>query len=332
MTPAGKLLAGFSYSDRIAPILDGSVTDERLHLTFELDSATRIFHRTLEGQEFDLAEMSLAAHCMAASRGDRRFVGLPIFTSRMFRHHSIYVWGDRFHLPQQLNGGRIGVSDYGSTTSVWLRGILSQYHGLDHRDLSWCIGPTDAASNGGSQSKPLSSQPIPPGIKQMQPSPNSSLIDMLERGELDAVICPHRPRSATSGTTSLRPLFHDPIAVEKSYLRTTGLFPIMHLCVLRSDKYQQDPALAKQIHQLFHAARQVAQERLKYTDTLVAMVPWLGYAADPTLDSFPAGGWAYGVKDNQHCLETFLGYLEDQELVATPINTNDIFAAEFLGG
>lgn len=161
------LIAGFSYSDRIAPILDGSATDSSLSLVFRLGPATQIFQRALTDHEFDLTEMSFAAHCIARSHGDDRFVGLPIFTSRMMRHHSIYVWGDHLHQPGQLAGARIGLHDYSSTTAVWLRGILAEHHGLDLSNITWCVGSIDDASHNKSGGTSPFSQSLPEGIRQM---------------------------------------------------------------------------------------------------------------------------------------------------------------------
>ena len=56
------------------------------------DRPASIFRRALaEDAPFDIAEMSLATAYVLADQGDPRFVALPVFPSRLFRHGFITV-------------------------------------------------------------------------------------------------------------------------------------------------------------------------------------------------------------------------------------------------
>jgi len=73
-----------------------------------------IFWRQLKHEEFDIAEMSLSSYVMARSRGDERFVAIPVFTLRIFRHSCIYInvhKGIKTRGPAGQEGRRSGVPD-----------------------------------------------------------------------------------------------------------------------------------------------------------------------------------------------------------------------------
>ena len=65
-----------------------------------------------------------------------------------------------------------------------------------------------------------------------------TLHDMVATGEIDAVMCPHRPAGLSDGSGRVRRLFPDYVQVEQDYYRRTGFFPIMHLTLIRRDLYE----------------------------------------------------------------------------------------------
>ena len=111
-----------------------------LALRHEIDGPVRIFARALGADlPYAAAEMSLATAYVLAERGDRRFVALPVFPSRMFRHSAFYVAG-AIERPAQLAGARIGVQRYGMTAAVWARHLLAEGYGIAPHELRWWIG------------------------------------------------------------------------------------------------------------------------------------------------------------------------------------------------
>ena len=62
---------------------------------------------------------------IAVSRGDTRWVAIPVFTMRKFFYTSIIVRTDSgIAVPTDLRGKRIGVPEYQQTWAIWSRGIL----------------------------------------------------------------------------------------------------------------------------------------------------------------------------------------------------------------
>ena len=112
---------------------------------------SELFWRQLHFSEFAVSEMSCSSFVIAVERGDTRFVGLPIFTTRRFFHTSILVRRKAgIETPADLSGKRVGVPEYQQTAAVWSRGVLKDDFGVDPKDIEWCMERTPEMSHGGS--------------------------------------------------------------------------------------------------------------------------------------------------------------------------------------
>src|SRR4030088_748894 len=140
--------------DRTQALIDGRVAPEGVDLTFIPLRPGEAFWRMLNHGEFDVAEMSLSSYTILRSEGDTRFIAIPVFPSRVFRHSALYVRADsRIERPEDLKGKRIGVGDYQMTAAVWVRGFLTHEYGVTPKDI------------GGSTAKPIRSIKPPDGIR-----------------------------------------------------------------------------------------------------------------------------------------------------------------------
>src|SRR5262249_45644833 len=163
--------------DRTQPLIDGRVRPEGVDLTFLALRPGESFWRMLNHGEFDASEMSLSSYTILRSEGDTRFVAIPVFPSRTFRHSAVYVRADSpFEHPEELKGKRVGVGDYQMTAAVWVRGFFAHDHGVAPEDVTWVTG------------KPIRSIKPPEGIRQELLSGDTTLEAMLERGEIDALV------------------------------------------------------------------------------------------------------------------------------------------------
>ena len=317
------LTIGISTNDRMLPLLLGDVPTPGLDLTFDRASPTGIFKRALDEGAFDVTEMSFAAYCILLSRGETPFVGLPVFVSRMFRHGCVFVRdGGLIEAPEDLRNTRIGIPEYQMTAVVWMRGILDEFHGVDPRAVQWVRGGVNTP--GGRREKmPLRL----PGTYMVSDIEDSSLNDALLTGEIDALITTRLPEGLGKG---VRPLFSDVKAAERAYYDASGIFPIMHLLVLRREVYERDPALAQAVYDVFVAAKHHSLERLYDIDALAVMVPWL---VPEMAESFAVLGrdpWPYGCAANHDDFDVFLRYLRQQELLEAPLEREALFARELL--
>src|SRR5262245_65433905 len=111
--------------------------------------------------EFDVSEMSLSSYTILRSEGDTRFIAIPVFPSRVFRHSALYVRADSpIESPEDLKGKRVGVGDYQMTAAVWLRGFLPHECDVKPAEIGWVTAQRTRAS---SRPGALRPQPIPAG-------------------------------------------------------------------------------------------------------------------------------------------------------------------------
>src|SRR5690606_21033280 len=81
-------------------------------------------------------------------------------------------------------------------------------------------------------------------------------------GKIDAIISAKMPPSFMQGDPRVVRLFPEPREAEAAYFRATGIFPIMHVLVMRRRIYEQNPALAMTVYRAFDDARALSLARL----------------------------------------------------------------------
>jgi threonine dehydratase len=94
--------AGVDYLDRTRTLVDGTTRPAGISLRFISLPPNEVFRRVAQHTEFDAAEMSISTFMNLVSRGDARYVGIPVFPSRNFRHG--YVFVHPFDDPQIIAG------------------------------------------------------------------------------------------------------------------------------------------------------------------------------------------------------------------------------------
>jgi 4,5-dihydroxyphthalate decarboxylase len=306
-----KLTLACGRYDRTQPLIDGRVEPQGVELTFLPMRPGETFWRMLNHGEFDVSEMSLSSYTILRSEGDTRFIAIPVFPSRVFRHSAIYLpAGSRLERPEELAGKRIGVGDYQMTAAVWTRGMLMHEYGVRPEDVIWVTG------------KPIRSIAPPAGIRMEAIPADTTLEAMLERGEIDALMSVMIPKSL--GKTTRR-LFREPRKVESDYYRKTGIFPIMHTLVLKTALYQQHPWLAASFYRAFCRARDLAYAQMYDTDALTVSLPWVIDDVETTRDIFGPQIWDYSIEGSRPTLEALMTYLDEQKLSRRRMTVEELF-------
>jgi 4,5-dihydroxyphthalate decarboxylase len=320
MGPLRISLACGDY-DRVRPLRDGRVVPDGVELEHTVMPSYRIFAEQVRTRRWDVSEMSLGSYLTLASRGDNPFVAIPVFTSRYFRHGFIWTNAERgIERPEDLRGRRIGVPDYHMTAAIWMRGMLSDDHGVGVRDVHWLTGGLD---------KPGSTDRIEldaaPGIR-VEPIPQDRTLDeMLLSGEIDALMAALPPRSFERGDPRVRRLFADHVRAERDYHRRRGNFPIMHCVALRRDVHEAHPWLAASLFGAFTEAKELCLRELDAPGALPVTLPWLTDFLAEVRDVLGQDFWPYGVEPNRHDLETLIRYCDEQGLLAGPLSVDELF-------
>lgn len=306
-----KLTLACGRYDRTQPLIDGRVEPEGVDLTFLPLRPGETFWRMLNHGEFDVSEMSLSSYTILRSEGDTRFIAIPIFPSRVFRHSAVYLRADsKVDKPQDLKGRRVGVADYQMTAAVWVRGFLADDYGVRPEDIDWVIG------------RPVRTIKPPAGIRCEFMKPETTLEAMLERGEIDALASVMIPPSL--GTT-VRRLFPDPRKVEREYYERTGIFPIMHTFVLKTRLYEENPWLAISFYRAFCRARDIAYHWMYDTDALTVGLPWVIDELEQTRKIFGPQIWDYSIEGSRPTLEALMRHLDEQKLTRRRMKVAELF-------
>ena len=141
---------GLTSNPRTWPVIDGQVTPDAIDLVPTVLHPSELFWRQLRFAEFDVAEMSVSSLMMAKSKGDDRFVGIPVFTTRRFFHTGILVRrAAGIETPADLKGKRVGVPEYQQTAALWARGVLQHEFGVAPKDMEFWMERPPSHSHGG---------------------------------------------------------------------------------------------------------------------------------------------------------------------------------------
>jgi 4,5-dihydroxyphthalate decarboxylase len=308
--------------DRVWPLVDGRVRPEGIDLNVIPLEPEELFWRMINHAEFDVAEMSLSSYAVAMAGGDTRFVGIPVFLSRSFRHSSLYVREDSpVTGAAGLAGLRVGVPEYQMTAAVWTRGLLHHEFGVDLDGITWRTGGLEQPGRVERQALTL------PDRVRIDPVPGT-LSQALLDGEIDALMAPRVPSVFRRG--GVRRLFPDYAQREADYYRRTGIFPIMHMVVVRADVAREHPWVARSLYKAFTEAKNVALAGLADAPALRYTMPFLLDALERQQEIFGADPWPYGVTPNRTALEVFADYLLEQGLTPDRIGVNDLFAPSTL--
>ncbi len=312
------IMIGMRDYDHTRALADGRVKIAGVNLKFvNLTPPSQIFLRMLNDEEFDASEMSLSNFMIAMGKGDRRFVALPVFPSRVFRHS--YLWVNTkaaIAKPADLKGKKVGIADYSMTALLFVRGLLEHEYGVAPKDIHWFRRRNEHVAID-----------LPPGIRIDSIGKDQSLDSLLETGALDAVAVTSAPRAFIEGSPLVQRLFPDCRAVEAEYYRRTKIFPIMHLVVIRRTIYEQDPSLAARLTEGFDAAKKIAFAG--YEEDLTAL-PWTQLNLEYARQVLGPDVYPYGIKNNAATLEAATLYCHEQGLTKKHFVPSELFAVETL--
>ena len=256
--------------DRTMALQTGSVVPDGINLNYLImNDPGQLFKRQARYAEFDVSEFSLSTHAILHNKGDRRMVGIPIFPSRRFRHSDIYInTSAGIREPKDLAGKRVGTMSFQLTAAVWIRGVLEHDYGVRADQIEWYFGGYNEAMNY-TERIPIK---YPPNVHTKNVS-DQSLDQMLESGEISALIGAFPPRSFQNGSPKVARLFPNYHEVELAYYRRTGIFPIMHMVVIKREIYEESPWVAVSLTKAFMRAKAVGKRRLEYTASLFSHYP-----------------------------------------------------------
>lgn len=306
---------------RVMPLATGEVKPEGIALTMILGNQgswparAEMLRRAVQDPEVQGGEWSMAQYLYRIDKGDRRYVGLPVFPLRNFTARDLYVRrGGPIRRPEDLAGRRIGMYSYTASGSIWYRHFL-RFIGLDPAAIQWWIGDIDTP-----WSAPFDVS-LPPGVKA--PPHGRSLSDMLIAGELDAIYSPPRPQAYHPVDGAVARLFPDFRGIEQDYFRKTRAFPPQHLIVIRREVWEQNRWMAKSLTEAFIAGNDTftaAQKGFPYA------TPWLEAELEDTAVVMGDDFHPYGLEPNRAQIDMFAGEAFRLGLTSRHVTPEEYFA------
>ncbi len=322
-----QLSIATSSNPRTWPVLDGRVEPDSIEFVPTMLHPSEMFWRQLRFAEFDVSEMSFSSLMIATSKGDERWVGIPVFTTRKFYHTGAVVRRDaHIDKPADLKGKRVGVPEYQQTAALWARGIIQHEFGVHPKDMEFWMERTPELSHGGA-----TGFTPPPGVTVHRVPADQSIGSMMLAGELDAAI--HylgRGGNLIDRSTAdlwhhpdFKPLFPDPVAEGVRYYKKTGIYPINHGMVIKREIAEQHPWAALNILKAFERANAIADdERMGQVDYFIET----GALPAESRDALRRPLVRHGIKANRKVLETAAQYSLEQGLTARLMTLDEIFA------
>lgn len=306
--------------DRTRALLDARVRIDGVDPVYMTLYPEEMFFRAMRSQDFDISELSFSSYAVKTANGDCPYVAVPVFLSRAFRHTSIYVRKDRIKTPQDLKGKRVGLPEYQLSANVWARALLQDDYGVHPEDVHWVRGGIETP--GRPEKVALR---LPPGVRLDAAPADTTISEMLARGEIDGFMAPRPPSAHVLRDPKVGWLFDDPTAVAKDYYRRTKVFPIMHVVGIRKSLAEAHPWLPAAVFKAFSQAKTAALDALSDTSATKVTLPFVEEQLKAAREAMGEDYWSYGVAPNRATIETFLRHHHAQGLSARRLSVDEIF-------
>ncbi|HLG83647.1 MAG TPA: hypothetical protein VKY22_21775 [Bradyrhizobium sp.] len=223
----------------VLPLKRGEIRSELFELEFvEYTPTNTAFKPMVREQAFDICEMAIVTYLMAKAY-QKPLVLLP--ATMLGRHQLAYAIynAERAVLgPGDLEGKRVGIRSFTTTTGAWIRGILANDYGVNLDNIHWVTfeDPHVAEYRDTTERAPAGRKIVP----------------MLLDGELDAVL------GETASEARLKPIFSDPAAEASRWFARHGVVPVNHLVVVTEKLARARPDIVRELYELFKRSKAMA--------------------------------------------------------------------------
>ena len=306
--------------DHVRDFRIGEVKAEGIDVNWLNMDIHEIFSRFTFNREWEVSELSFAKFIAQATREQPDIIGLPVYTSRMFRFSSFYVnKKSGIKRPQDMAGKRVGVPEWAQTAAVYTRGWLQHEAGVDLTSIDWYQAGTEQP--GRIEKVELD---LPKGMR-LTPVMDKSLSQMLVNGELDAIMVARAPNVFIRKHPDVARLFPDYQAMEEEYFKRTKVFPIMHIVAMRRAVLDKNPWVARNLYNAFEESKNRSFERALDISVSRYPFPWMTDYIEKMQEKFGKDLFPYGIEESRPTLELFLQYAYEQGIAHRHAKVEEIF-------
>ena len=222
-----------------AALKAGKIRSDLVEMTFaDYKPTNKGFKPMVRDAAFDVSELAIVTFLMAKAY-DKPMVLLPDVMMARFQHaFAVTNPASGIVTPKDLEGKRVGIRSFTTTTGAWLRGILAHDYGVDLNKIDWVtFEEPHVAEFIDTTTKAPAGRPI---------------LQMLFDGDLDAVL------GEKSDDPRAKQLFPDVAAEEKAWFAGHGVVPVNHVTVVRKALSDQHPEIVAEVHRMLQASRAAA--------------------------------------------------------------------------
>jgi len=306
-------------SDRTAAILNGEVKISGIDLLpLGVSDGQKLFSGINTG-EYDAGEFSFAelVHNIAQDRTD--ILGIPVFPTRAFRHGFIF-YNTRSPIEgrKDLRGKKIGFRQWIETASVWIRGTLLDEYAISPSDATWHTVSMHHWESGDAEKHNSLGDFQIHWLEKCGRNPGESAEMALLDGRIDVLGTVPAPASLKDGR--VKRLFEFYKDVEMAYFKSTAVFPIMHLVVVRTSLVERFPNLPEKLFKLF-----VDSKKSYYRAHRELPRVWPNCELSEERELFNGDPWTYGLAANTNVVSKFLTYCHSQGISNRELTPEDLF-------
>ncbi|QPF89152.1 ABC transporter substrate-binding protein [Bradyrhizobium commune] len=226
-----KLKAVLGSHSHVQAAKSGALRSDLFDLDFiEYTPTNTAFKPMVREQAFDVCEMAIVTYLMAKAHG-KPLVLLPATMLGRFQHsYALYNPARGMLGPSDLEGKRVGIRSFTTTTGAWIRGILANDYGVNLDKIKWVT---------------FEDPHVAEYVDTAERAPkDKKVLQMLLDGEVDAVL------GETSNDPRLKTLFPDPAAEAAKWYARRGVVPVNHLVVVTGKLAKSRPDVVAGVYDL----------------------------------------------------------------------------------
>jgi len=234
-----KLKTVLGGHPHVKAVKSGELRSDLFDLDFvEYTPTNAAFKPMVREQAFDVCEMAIVTYLMAKAHG-KPLVLLPATMLGRFQHsHALYNPAHRTLRPTDLEGKRVGIRSFTTTTGAWIRGILANDYGVNLDKVKWVT---------------FEDPHVAEYVDSTERAPkDKKILQMLLDGELDAAL------GETSDNPKLKPLFPDPAGEAAKWYARRGVVPVNHLVVVTEQLAKSRPDVVAGVYDLLKRNKEQA--------------------------------------------------------------------------
>jgi 4,5-dihydroxyphthalate decarboxylase len=308
--------------DQIQPLLQGRVKVEGVEFLRDDPMVNAGFYENdrFRDGDFGLLDIMWGETVPAIANG-WDLVLLPIVTKRKPVYDYLWVRTDHgIESPKDLEGRLVATTSYASAITIFTRGFLEHFYGVDLSKLSWLVtGPARFGIH-----KDV-------GVEFAE-GPRKSPMQRLLDGEVDACtgdITDAKVWAAMDASPDVKLMFPDFPERNRLLFREHGIVTPVHLMAMGGKLNRAHPELAMKLFDAFEQSRLLAYDDALGDGTGYSLTVHHRLAFEEQLREW-GDVWKHGISANRNTIDTFLDYCFEQGVTKTRLALDQVFPATTL--